>query len=62
MKVLTKSGDWEKDRAMDIDHPLYRALSSGRKRVNGESLAVFLIHRSQFDPILGPTDICRRHR
>jgi len=34
--VLTRSADWEKDRAMDIDHPLYRALSSGRKRVNGE--------------------------
>jgi len=34
--VLTRSANWEKDRAMDIDHPLYRALSSGRKRVNGE--------------------------
>lgn len=41
--MLTRSTDWEKDRAMDIDHPLYRALSSGRKRVNGEAFAVFLI-------------------
>ncbi|XP_024365865.1 uncharacterized protein [Physcomitrium patens] len=36
MKVRTRSADWEKDTAMDIDHPLYRALSSGRKRANGE--------------------------
>lgn len=36
MKVLTRSGDWDNDKTMDIDHPLYRALSSGRKRVNGE--------------------------
>lgn len=42
MKVLTRNGDWEEDRAMDIDHPLYRALSSGRKRVNGESFWISL--------------------
>jgi hypothetical protein len=36
MKVRTKSADWERDRSMELDHPLYRALSSGRKRTNGE--------------------------
>lgn len=57
--MLTRSADWEKDRAMDIDHPLYRALSSGRKRVNGEVLSIFLICCFEFDQIFIPSDICR---
>lgn len=40
MKVRTKSADWERDRSMELDHPLYRALSSGRKRTNGKILEI----------------------
>lgn len=43
MKVVTRNGEFERGRAMDIDAPLYSSLKSfSRKRLNGKNLALFL--------------------
>lgn len=41
MKVVTRNGEFERERAMDIDAPLYSSLKSfSRKRLNGTNLGL----------------------